>query len=232
MYSGRNQLKMTAGQIHYIRKGEYHRIVADQGESFRYCCIGFMADSGCEEIKCFTNWVKGCADFLVQDEGNIKKLFPLLIDEFFGRDAESRMMIHFYFCQMLIQIYRILSGGFRERLSRLDTSASNTAVYLALKYIDREYPNLTRTNQVAQAISYSEYYLSHTFKERMGMTIKEYLMRKKMKMAVDLLTTSSMTITEIAETLSFNTLHSFNTAFKRYMQISPREFRCSAKQSK
>ena len=133
---------------------------------------------------------------------------------------------------MLIQIYRILSGGFRERLSRLDTSASNTAVYLALKYIDREYPNLTRTNQVAQAISYSEYYLSHTFKERMGMTIKEYLMRKKMKMAVDLLTTSSMTITEIAETLSFNTLHSFNTAFKRYMQISPREFRCSAKQSK
>ena len=44
------------------------------------------------------------------------------------------------------------------------------------------------------------------------MTLKEHLKRKTIKIMVDLLKTSSMTITEIAQTLSFTSLHSFNTA--------------------
>jgi AraC-like DNA-binding protein/quercetin dioxygenase-like cupin family protein len=231
VWSGGHVFQMSEGQIHYIKAGNYHRIVADRDENFRYCCIGFLPRTDYKEISGFLEAVSDRSDFLIEDEGNVKTLFPLLIDEFHIRDSESNAMIHFYFCQMLIQIYRILSGGFREKLSRLDTSASNNAVYLALKYIDREYPNLTRTKEVAEAISYSEYYLSHIFKERMGVTIKEYLMRKKIKMAVELLKTSSMTVTEIAQTLSFTSLHSFNTAFKRYMGISPSELRRSAKQS-
>lgn len=225
VWSADHVFEMTAGQIHFIRKGEYHRIAADQGDNFRYCCIGFLPDTNYAKISVFTDATRDRPDFIIEDEGNIGTLFSLLIDEFHIRDAESDAMIHFYFCQMLIQMYRILSGKSREKLSRINTSASNLAVYRALKYIDSEFPNLTQARQVARDISYSEYYLCHAFKEKMNMTVKEYLMQKKIQMAAQLLESSSMTVTEIAEHLSFASLHSFGIAFKRHMQVSPSQYR-------
>lgn len=225
VYSGDKVYQMSAGQIHYVKKGVYHRIVADAGENFRYCCIGFLPRKECEEISSFLDTVGTREDFFVTDEGNIKTLFPLLIDEFHIRDEESDAMIHFYFCQMLIQLHRMLCGKSRDKLSRLNTSASNLAVYRTLKHIDREYMRITQVRQVAQALSYSEYYLCHIFKEKMDMTLKEYLMQKKLMTAADMLRGSSMTVTEIAEHLSFSSLHAFGIAFKRYMNMSPSEYR-------
>lgn len=223
--SGENTYEMSAGQIHYIRKGEFHRIVADRGENFRYCCVGFILDETYSEIRCFLDAVRDKMVFLITDEGNINTLFPLLVDEFYIRDRESDAMIHFYFCQMLIQLYRMLCGRSREKMSRLNTSAANMAVHRALRYIDREYLRLTQSRQVAQALSYSEYYLCHIFREKMGMTLKEYLMQKKIKMAAELLVTTSMSITVIAEQLGFSSLHTFGIAFKRYMETSPSQYR-------
>ena len=225
VFSGANTHTLSAGQIHYIRKGEYHRIVADRGENFRYCCLGFAADADYAPIGCFLKAVQDRTDFLVTDNGSIKNLFPLLVDEFYIQDQESNVMIHFYFCQILVQLYRMLYGKSGEKMNRLNTSAPNMAVYRALRYIDREYPHLTQTRQVAQALSYSEYYLCHIFRENMGMTLKEYLMQKKIKVAAELLENSSMPVTEIAEQLSFSSLHTFSIAFKRHTQLSPSQYR-------
>ena len=225
VWSGDRSYEMTAGQIHYVRRGEYHRIAADLEENFRYCCIGFLPNEDYREIGCFLDAVRDWPDFMIRDEGNIGTLFPLLIDESQIRDSESNAMVHFYFCQMLIQLYRILGERSGNKLSRLNTSASNLAVYRAIKYMDKEFPNLTQARQVAEAISYSEYYLCHAFRDKMNMTVKEYLMRKKIHMATELLETSSMTVTDIAEHLSFSSLHSFGIAFKRYVQVSPSEYR-------
>ena len=232
IWSGEESFEMSAGQIHYIRRGEYHRIAADLGENFRYCCIGFLPDSSYREIGCFLEAVRDRKDFVIRDEGNLKNIFTQLIDEFQIRDGESNAMVHFYFCQMLIQLYRILSGSSMHKLSRLNTSASNIAVYRALKYMDKEFPSLTQAKQVAQAISYSEYYLCHAFRDKMNMTVKEYLMRKKIQMATELLETSSMSVTEIAEHLSFSSLHSFGIAFKRCTQLSPTEYRYAVRAQK
>lgn len=223
--SGDRTYEMSAGQIHYIRKGTYHRIVADRGETFRYCCIGFVTDPNYSEVGCFLDAVRDKTDFLITDDGSIKMLLPLLVDEFNIRDRESNAMIHFYFCQMLILLYRMLCGQSWEKMSRINTSASNMAVYRALRYIDREYLRLTQARQVAQALSYSEYYLCHIFREKMGMTLKEYLMDKKIKLAAELLETSAMSVTEIAEQLSFTSLHTFGIAFKRHTQLSPSQYR-------
>lgn len=225
VWSGDHVFQMSEGQIHYIKAGMYHRIAANMDENFRYCCIGFLPRADYKEISGFLETVSDRQDFLIEDEGNIKTLFPLLIDEFHIRDEESKAMIHFYFCQMLIQLYRILCGKSREKMSRLNTSSSNLAVYRTLKYIDQEYTRLTQVRQIAQELSYSEYYLCHVFREKMDMTVKEYLLQKKIMTAAELLETSSMSVSEIAEHLHFSSLHAFGLVFKRYMEISPSQYR-------
>jgi AraC-like DNA-binding protein/mannose-6-phosphate isomerase-like protein (cupin superfamily) len=227
IYSGDTCREMTAGEVHFIRKGEYHKIVAGTGQSFRYFCIGFQPNPACDSVDIFLRTIQDAPYFFVTDEGNIKKLFEMLLDEFYIRDEESNLMIHFYFSQMLIQLHRILTGKSREKLQKSSSASANNAVYRALQYIDRDYAHITEVKQIARALSYSEYYLSHIFKEKMDVTVKDYLMRKKITAAAHMLQTSNMTVTEIAEQLHFSSLHSFGLAFKRYMGMSAGDFRRS-----
>lgn len=225
IYSGDECREISAGQIHYMKKGPNHRIVADPDQNFHYYCIGFSLNSDYAPIQVFLNAVKDIPSFFVEDEGNIKMLFGLLMNEFFIRDGESDLMIHFYLCQMLILLYRILTGKSKEKLSTINTSSSNHAVYRTLKYIDKHYIKLTSVKQIAKDLSYSEYYLSHIFKEKMDVTMKDYLMQKKIMTAAELLQNSNMSVSEIAEQLHFSSLHSFGTAFKRYMGDNASDYR-------
>ncbi len=225
IYSGDSQFKMSAGQIHYIRQGQAHRIVADPDHHFHYCCIGFILDPCCKSTQNFLHAIQDIPDFLAKDEGNIHTLFDLLMNEFFIRDDESDAMINFYLCQMLILLYRILNGASKEKSSKTTAPLSNQAVYRALKYIDRHYLRLTSVKNVAKELSYSEYYLSHEFKQKMDITMKDYLLRKKIMTAAELLKYSNMSISEITEQLNFSSLNTFGAAFKRYMHVSASEFR-------
>lgn len=225
IYYGDECFELTKGQIHYIKQGPMHRIVADPEHNFHYYCIGFVPNEDCESTKVFFQAISQIQDFLVEDEGNIRTLFNLLMNEFYIRDNESNVMIQCYFCQMLILLYRILNGKSKEKLSKVNASASNHAVYQTLKYIDKHYIKLTRVKEIATSLSYSEYYLSHVFSEKMDITIKDYLLQKKIMTAAELLKTSTMSISEIAEHLHFSSLRSFGVAFKRYMNMSASEFR-------
>ena len=229
VYSGDTVREMTAGEVHFIRRGQYHKIVAGEGQNFRYFCIGYQPNPACESVDIFLRTVGDAPFFFVADEGNIKTLFEMLLNEFYVRDEESNLMIHFYFSQMLIQLHRILTGKAREKLQKASTASANSAVYRALQYIDREYAGITSVKQIARSLSYSEYYLAHIFKEKMDVTVKDYLMRKKITAAALMLRESNMTVTEIAEQLSFSSLHAFGLAFKRCMGMSAGEFRRSGK---
>ena len=221
VYSGTSVLEIRPGQIHYIKKGQYHRIVASQSENFHYCCIGFLPDEGEKSVKAFLNAVGSRRDFVVEDEGRIARLFFQLIREFYLGDGQSSDMIHFTLCQMLILLCRTLSGKTEGGPGRMGQGTTSLPVYRVLKYIDAEYMNLVQVKEIAAALSYSEYHLCHLFKEKMNMTVKEYLMQKKLQTAMDLLKESNMTVTEISDQLHFSTPHAFSLAFKRYFGVSP-----------
>lgn len=225
VYSGDTSFEMTAGQIHFMKPGQCHKIVADEDHNFHFYCLAFVLNSDCKEIHPFMEATKDLPHFLLKDDGNIITLFEQLVNEMYMDDSEKNSMIYFYFCQMLICLYRSLRGKVDHTQSKISTSTSNYAVYRILKFINREYIRITSVKQIAAELSYSEYYLSHVFREKMDMTIKDYLMQKKMMTATALLTTSNMTISEIAEHLNFSSLHAFGKAFKRYTGTSASEFK-------
>lgn len=227
VYSGDDIREMTAGEIHFIRAGQYHRIVADENENFHYYCIGFHPNTSYAGLQTVFSAISKCPFLYLKDQGDIKSLFDLLINEFYLQDEESKLMIHHYFCQMLIQIYRLCSGRSKSKQMKINTASSNDAVFRILQYINREHIHITGVKQIAEALSYSECYISHVFREKMETTVKDYLMQKKISTAAGLLKNSNMTISEIAEHLHFSSLHVFGLAFKRYMSMSASEFRKS-----
>lgn len=215
---------VEAGQIHYIGQNSVHAIQVSPDENFRFLCIGFIPDKTHFAVKAFYDTVSGRPHFVVNDNSTVKRLSEFLIREFYNRDDFSKEMIAQYISQILITVSRILEGKTYDYHNSTGPSASY-AMYKILRFIDREYLHITDVKSIAKSLSYSEYYLSHLFKERMGITIKEYLSKKKISYGAELLLTSELSVEKIAEQLGFSSAYSFRRAFKKYTSLSPTEYK-------
>lgn len=227
--SGEEAATLSPGQIHYIRKGVGHTITADPGGNFRYLCIGFIPDETYPPITPLLPRLHSFSHFITEDDGRIKTLSELLINEFYDWDSHSSTMVNACLVQLLTTLLRLMEGRkldpSRQKLQR---TASQFALYHILRYVDREYRGITSVREVAKHTSYSEYYISHLFSEKMGMTIKEYITRKKVLHGAELLRDDSISVAEAAEASGFASAHSFSLAFRRHMGCSPTEHRKKA----
>ncbi len=68
-------------------------------------------------------------------------------------------------------------------------------------------------------------YLSRLFKQEMGMPVSEYIMRKKVETAANMLKYAEYTPTEIANILAFSSQSYFVSVFKRYLGTTPGKYR-------
>ena len=79
----------------------------------------------------------------------------------------------------------------------------------------------------ARAMKRSESYIKHRFKEEMGQTPADHVLRRKVDLAKERLFASEATITQIAMHFGFSTSQHFATAFRRYVGLSPLAYRRS-----
>ena len=76
-------------------------------------------------------------------------------------------------------------------------------------------------SQLADALGYSKYHISHIFKENFGCSYNDYLKRIRSEHAMGLLSHSDMTATEICFASGFSSLRSFYRAFREIYGVTP-----------
>ena len=216
---------VTANQLHFVRKDALHKIVASSNDNFRFICIGLKPNRQNAAVKALYRALDSQPYFIANDNGTVKNLSEFLIREFYNQDEFSRDMINQYITQILITITRILCNKAYDYRKNSTDRTANFAMYKLLRFIDREYLQISSIKSIANTLSYSEYYLSHLFKEKMGITIKEYLTKKKIAYAAELLKNSDLTIEEIADRLMFSSAHAFRRSFKQYTNSTPSEYK-------
>ena len=223
MHSNEHCTEIVAGQVHYIKTGCTHEIVVSPDEDFRYICIGYTAEDTAL-LKDFHTLTKNKKHFIVPGDSTVRRLCALLVDECYRWDSHSEALVSCYLAQILVAVYRLASGKLPLSKDGGDATKASHTVDQALRYIDKEFIHIERARDVSQALSYSEYYLSHLFKEKTGTTIKEYITLKKIDHACTLLKTSTWGIEEIASHLHFASSHAFRRAFKASTGMSPSEY--------
>ena len=229
MYSEGIAEEISAGQIHYIRKGEKHRIVADSDKNFRYMCIGYTPSEKNKQTKHIVDTLSEIPYFVADDNGNVRILTEMLINESYVESPDSKLMINAYMTQIMVEVARIAKGFDGNKGEKYHNTQSNLAVYNAIRFVERNFLEIESVKDVAKALSYSEYYISHLFKEKVGISIKGYILNKKIELAKKLLTEEERTVGEIAEMLGYETTHAFSQTFKKKVGASPNEFRKAKK---
>lgn len=95
----------------------------------------------------------------------------------------------------------------------------------AFKYIEANYMDDISLADVAKAVGFSEFYFSRIFKDITEKNFSHYLNEYRIKQAEQYLSNSGMSVSEIAYTVGFNSIVTFNRSFKSVKGCSPSTYK-------
>lgn len=93
------------------------------------------------------------------------------------------------------------------------------------RYLDEHVRQLVSIQELSELIYRSPDYVIKHFKQEVGMTPYQYLLKKKMTVAARLLRDTVLPVKEVAEHLGYEDAHYFSGLFKKEKGVSPRQFR-------
>jgi len=96
------------------------------------------------------------------------------------------------------------------------------------EYFNNEDTNgLPTVQYIAQSLNISPMYLSSLLKSLTGLTTQQHIHEKLIEKAKEKLSTTELSVSEIAFALGFEHSQSFSKLFKNKTKVSPLEFRSS-----
>ncbi|MGG1876304.1 response regulator [Paenibacillus cisolokensis] len=98
----------------------------------------------------------------------------------------------------------------------------------ALKYVDEHLHESMSMKEVANHLHLNASYFSVLFKEQTGLTFSEYLTRRRVQRAKELLLATPLPISEISERVGYQTAKYFIKVFRDQENMSPSQYRQQA----
>lgn len=92
-------------------------------------------------------------------------------------------------------------------------------------YIESSYNSTLQLDKLCTQLGYSQNYFIHIYKNHFGITPKQYHEEIRIKKAISYLHMRNVSVTEIAYSLGFETIHDFSRFFKRKTGDSPSTYR-------
>ncbi len=92
-------------------------------------------------------------------------------------------------------------------------------------FIDRHFSEPLTLQDMGRALHVSPYYLSHVFKETSGYSPTQYLLRRRIGEAQNLLISTDLPMARIAERVGFETQNYFNLQFSKHVGMPPGKYR-------
>ena len=223
-----HRFNMQAGDMVIIPDGVIHDVRYVSPLNTRMLLLGIRLDEDADP-RFKSTFSVATSDDTVQPRHcpqNLRILFDMLIDEYFNRDEHSHQMIESLLQVLLVQCCRQYSDVPRTPLVPLNINSTNDPLTSQLcQYIREHAVEMSSLEELSREFSYSYSYLSHHFKRVAGYSIKDYWDHYRFAHVLQLMRDSSLSITEIAEQLHYQSIHTFSRSFRTRFGMSPSNFR-------
>ncbi len=159
------------------------------------------------------------------DRHHLQTLINLIVKENSNYGSDSEALIKSFMTSILeILLRNIKRSSFYEIGMTTDNDDRITKL---LSYINENIsePHLLKVEQLARTFLLSPTYLSEFFRKKVNMSLREYIIKAKLKLVEIRLLNSNYTLTEIADELSFTDVSHLSKTFKKYTGMSVRDFK-------
>lgn len=126
-------------------------------------------------------------------------------------------------CEMNAYLSLILAKVFRQSL--IGNKKNNISPII--DYIQNHYAENINNRSIAARFHYHPNYVNRLFVRHTGASLHQYLLTCRVEAAIDLLTTSDHSLSEIAAMTGFSCLSYFSRYFKKVTGYSPSQYRKS-----
>lgn len=144
---------------------------------------------------------------LMQAE-NWQQLYPIQ-----GRDLESRRAVELWLTRVLDYLYRQAS------------LSSSPMLETVFQYINQHVTDILTLSILVEQCGISQSYLSRLFRSRFGITVTDYIHKRKILRAKQELLHTGRSIGEIALDVGYNEYTYFSKVFRKYENMGVREYR-------
>lgn len=214
---GGESFDISAGMGYYIPKNVPHEYYTenDVWENHWLVFDGYGVEGILKTIRFGQQRVFAISDLSVLETIFKKMLYVLKSNGFYSGYQCSSLLYQF-----LLELNRYVN---------LQTTAQDAGKISQLKpvvdYLDENYASDITLRDLAHTINLSPQYLCRLFKECYDLRPFEYLARRRIQQAKNLLTTTDLSVNEIAAKVGYNDCSYFCSVFKKHEMLSPVEFR-------
>lgn len=151
----------------------------------------------------------------------INKMFLKCLEYAKDNSIEKKVLLS---CKVVEIISLIADMVEKDDKTIIDTATSNNKVNQMIDYINRHYTEDITLDTLAKRFHFSKYYISHLFKDYVGVSPYDYLIVRRLYNCNNLIR-SNYTIKEACFTTGFNNYSNFYRLYKKHFKITPQQFK-------
>lgn len=203
---------IAKGQFVLLFPGRRHRGAAPFSRNLSFYWVHFK----------LTDNLAGSSQIRVPKFGRVHRID--CVSELFHRyldDQEAKRLDDFYAALLILQLLCEVSRKSSPPASGRGLAlVGRTDAYLTCHLAEK-----LSTSRIAQALRINPDYLNRTFREVHGMTLTEYIHRRKLRDAACLLRDTTKTVAEIATECGYASASYLARVFERYQGVKPSAYR-------
>lgn len=144
----------------------------------------------------------------------LKKIYSEMTNGFYGFNEMMR-------CSLI----DILISTMRKIVDYNMTIKNDSPTEYVISVISENFNKNITLSGITKDLNYSLPYISTKFKNDTGYSFTEYLQKHRIENSLRLLSNSNMKIIDVAYSVGYNDVNFFGYLFKKYMDITPSQFR-------
>lgn len=173
----------------------------------------------------FFNKLNGILELNEQEQKHIVYLISSMYTEMHAKSIGYQTSVMMKLANLLIFSMRSKTEKSKSSdESSVDTNKHRKVDEVA-SYIVKHCTETISLDNIATSFYVNKCYLSRIFKEVTGFTVNEYINIHRIQKAQTLLTDTDMNITEIADSLGYESITYFEKIFKKFHETSPLKYR-------
>lgn len=230
---GAETSRVSAGDYFIVDFGSYHRYLEGQDFVIVNCLFapeyvdrmrqGCPSVSSLLEHRQLGSTLAHPADRIYHDkDGQIGRLFEHMEAEYARKEAGYQEIIRCHVIEILVQAVRLAAS--MEKSAKMHPATAAMAEYLY-----EHYAQPLSLDTLSARLGYTPQYLSALFHRETGMSLSTFVQKQRVEKSCRLLTETRNAVSAIAQEVGYADLKHFNVIFRRFVGLSPRDYRSRAR---